>query len=215
MRRAATGIPVDGSGGPTIDPTLNVLQLVEAAVKRVDDLRASDKENFDNIRQTEASHIKELLTLRTEHSKELAAAESKRIDAIRVVDVQAVSVANEKASDQAGVLAAQVATSAEALRALVDTNARTLAQQLTQLITPITDRLSLLEKAQNELVGKTTQSDPILAQLAQQVNELRATIAVGAGRSTGVDSTWKIVTAIVASAATLIFVAIAISGHLK
>jgi len=41
-----TGQPIDGSGQFAIDPTKNVLDMVEAAVKRIDDLREADKELF-------------------------------------------------------------------------------------------------------------------------------------------------------------------------
>lgn len=100
--------------------------------------------------------IDELATLRDEHYKQLAVAESKRIDAIRSVDVNAVSVASERAGAQALVLAAQVSTSAETLRSLVATTAATQATQLSTLTIQITDRLTALEKAQYEKRGSGT-----------------------------------------------------------
>jgi len=41
VNRQRSGIPVDAFGGATIDPTKNVLDLVEAANRRQDDLRAA------------------------------------------------------------------------------------------------------------------------------------------------------------------------------
>ena len=41
------GIAVDSKGGQVIDPTKNVLDLVEAAIRRQDDLRALLRELFD------------------------------------------------------------------------------------------------------------------------------------------------------------------------
>ncbi len=114
------GIPVDKYGGATIDPTKNVLDLVEAAIRRVDDLRMAETRRIDEIiaaevlraaqlrtedsKRTEdmaelrAAHSTEILRLTTSHSKELMEAEAKRIDAIRIIDVAAVSTANDKAT---------------------------------------------------------------------------------------------------------------------
>ena len=101
----------------------------------------------------EIKRIDEKFRLQSESSVLLNVAEAKRIDAIRAVDVNAVSVANDKATAQAVVLASQVAASAETLRALVAATAATQAQQLATLTTQLTDRLSSLEKSQYENKG--------------------------------------------------------------
>lgn len=128
-----------------LDPTTNVLALVYAATARLDDLRAA-----------ETLRVNELLKLRETHAMELRFAEASRLDAIRVVDVNAVSVATEKATQQAAILANQVAVSAETLRALVATTAAAQATQLTALTQQLTDRISLLEKSQYEHKGSGT-----------------------------------------------------------
>ena len=83
-RRASgsTGLGVDASGGPVIDPTENVLAVIESAVKRQDDLR-----------EAEMRRVNQIEALRAEYQEKLALAEAKRIDAIRAVDVAAVDVA--------------------------------------------------------------------------------------------------------------------------
>jgi len=149
------GLGVDRQGNPVIDPTANVLSLVEAAVKRLDDLHESNMRRLD-----------EQLSAHIEHARELANAEAKRIDAIRAVDVGAAAVDREKATAQASVLAAQVATSAETLRTLVASTAAAQAQQQAQLFTPITDRLALLEKSQYEIRGKSGVTSPLLMMIA-------------------------------------------------
>lgn len=118
--------------------------LIERAVSRLDDLRNAESRRVD-----------EQMNLRAEYSIQLGVAEAKRIDAIRAVDVNAVSVANEKATAQAVVLASQVSQSAETLRSLVAATASTQAQQLASLTTQLTDRLSSLEKSQYEKSGNT------------------------------------------------------------
>ena len=124
------------------DPTLNVQNLLHAAVERLDDLR-----------EAESRRVNELLAVLEAHSKELKEAEAKRIDAIRAVDVNAVAVANERATAQAAVLANQVQASAEVARALVASNAAAVAEQLTQLSKQFMDRIASLERAQYEKQG--------------------------------------------------------------
>jgi hypothetical protein len=109
-------------------------------------------EKIDSV----ALRLEDQMKLRADYAIQLSVAETKRIDAIRAVDVQAVAVANERASAQALVLAAQVSSSAETLRTLVAATAQTVAQQLAAVSSGINDRISALEKSQYENSGKTT-----------------------------------------------------------
>lgn len=127
-----------------MNETADLRVMLEQAVMRLDDLRTAESRRVD-----------EQMVLRGEYGIQLSIAEAKRIDAIRAVDVNAVSVANERATAQAAVLANQVAASAETLRALVAATAATTAQQLTQLTTQLTDRLTSLEKSQYESKGNS------------------------------------------------------------
>lgn len=179
------GFGVDSEGNPVIDPTANVLQLVTAAMLRQDDLRAAETKRLDDLRLAESRRVDEQLLLRAEYTEKLTLAEAKRIDAIRAVDVNAVSVASSKAADQANVLANQVAASADALRTLVATSAATLADQLRQIIEPITHRLAQLEKAQYETAGKTQVTDPIAAQVLIEIKALREGEKTRTGQSIG------------------------------
>lgn len=142
-------------GDPVPDPTSNVLSLVEAAVKRLDDLRIETNRRVDEISR-----------LRAEHARELSNAEAKRLDAIRAVDVGAVVVASERAAAQAAVLAKQVQESAETLRTLVATTATAVAQQLSQLSMQLTDRLALLEQSKYESKGAKGISSQVLMLIA-------------------------------------------------
>jgi hypothetical protein len=102
-RGESSGPATDRHNEPVIDPTANVLLLVEAAVRRQDDLR-----------MMEASHMREVMEMRALHTKEMRAAEAKRIDAIRAVDVGAVATANQAAETRAATLAGQVAAAKDA-----------------------------------------------------------------------------------------------------
>jgi hypothetical protein len=140
------GPGVDASGQAVIDPTQNVLQLVEAAIKRQDDLRES-----------EAKHIRELDMMRDNHSKELRETESARLDAIRAVDINAVQRAAEVAATQAATLAGQVAASAEALRIAVDQSATQSRAALALAMDPIQKDIADLRRVQYEAAGQKTQ----------------------------------------------------------
>jgi len=164
---SSPGPGVDASGTPVIDPTANVIAILQAAVERQDDLR-----------EAEMTHVKEMAALRASYDHELREAEAKRIDAIRAVDVNNVSRAAEVAATQAQTLQAQVAGSAEALRLQVATTAAAAATNLANALEPIQKDIAELRKAQYEQQGQKTQVaesrlaaddlSPILKALAQQ-----------------------------------------------
>lgn len=131
------------------DPTYNVLQLVNAAVKRIDDIR--DLVSKSNKREKKA--LRRELKLHVKYGEKLSMAESNRIDAIRQVDVAAAQTERDGAGQRALVLANQLTTSAETLRALVSSTAATIAAQMQQTNTQFAERITQLEKAQYEKTG--------------------------------------------------------------
>jgi len=68
----STGIGVDASGGPVIDPTENVLALVDVEKKHQQDLRAADTLRQDDLRDAETRRINELATQKQTFDLELA-----------------------------------------------------------------------------------------------------------------------------------------------
>jgi hypothetical protein len=70
------GIPVDAHGGPTVDPTKNVLDLVDAANKRQDDLRGSIVQRLD----AEFKFLSHDLISTKDHIKDLMVAHDKRYE---------------------------------------------------------------------------------------------------------------------------------------
>lgn len=161
------GIGVDAKGNAVVDPSVNVQALNEASVKRLDDLaRAAEK--LSNVKH---GHAKEIIALNASHGKELREAESKRLDAIRAVDVAAASV-----------IANQVTATADALRALVSTTATTLAAQSTATFDRMDGRLAQLERTSYEGSGRATVADPAIARMAEAVEALRTDRDKGQGR---------------------------------
>jgi len=176
-----------------IDPTANVLLLVEAATKRLDDLR-----------EVEVRRMNDLAECRAACDEKLDEAEAKRLDAIRAVDASAVAAATERATATATVLAKQVETSAETLRTLVSTTAAALAAQLTQLSNRFDERLASVERYQYEGKGKQAVADPMLAELVEQVKKLSAGSEKGEGQSAGISMAWVVALGAVGLLSTLV-----------
>jgi hypothetical protein len=198
------GLGVDAQGGPVIDPTANVLSLVEAAVKRLDDLREAETVRHNDLRVMQDAHAALILRITTEFQQHLREAESKRIDAIRVVDVNAVSVATARAADQASVLAVQVQTSADALRSLVaSANAE------------FSKRLAELERTKYEVAGRSTVTDPAMADLVSEMRKMREAGASSAGKSEGVGAAWVVLLGAVSLLSMLITIGAVLYGALK
>ena len=149
-RGEVSGLPgpgVDRLGQAVVDPTQNVLDLVEAAIQRQDDLRNKDSE-----------HLKEMMDLRAQYDEKLRNAETARIDAIRAVDQGNVTRASEVAAAQANTLATQLQTSAEALRAQVEATRITTADTLAAALQPIQNDVAVLREVQFRQQGEKAQA---------------------------------------------------------
>jgi hypothetical protein len=193
------------------DPTLNVKESLAVAVARLDDLRVADAKRFESelsshviLGRERVEHLQRMAELRAEYTERLTIAEAKRIDAIRAVDVNAVAVASQRSSDQASVLAAQVAQSADALRTLVASTATTVANAQQQLATTLNDRLTKLEQSQYIGQGRAGFTDPALAELLVEMKGLRESRASGAGVTRGANASWVVLTGGIGLLATLL-----------
>jgi len=138
------GLGKDSSNGG--DPSKNVMDLVNAAIARVDDLRES-----------ETRHQTEVARLLVDRVEAMMTAESNRINAIRAVDVDAVREASKTAAAQAATLAAQVAQAAEAMRTQVSATASAATTALAAALEPIIKDVAELRRAQYEAQGQKTQ----------------------------------------------------------
>jgi hypothetical protein len=146
--QTSSGPATDNQGRPVLDPTRNVLDLVDAAIQRQDDLR-----------EMQAEYQRRFAELREVHSRELRGKEAERIDAIRLVDVSAVARAAEVSATQASALAAQVSASAEAMRSQVAASAAAASDALARSLDPIQKDIADLRRAQYEQQGQKLQVD--------------------------------------------------------
>lgn len=151
------GPATDRHNEPVIDPTANVLQLVEASIKRLDDLRESENRRVDDLRSSFLEHIEKVADVRAHYEDELRVSESKRIDAVRAVDVAAVAAAASAAETRATALAQQVSASAEAMRNQVAAAAQAASTALTAALEPIQKDVADLRRVQYEQQGQRTE----------------------------------------------------------
>lgn len=90
------------------DPTRNVLKLVTEAIRRQDDLRRLEFKAMRRELHLETKSLHDEYKSFRGHLKGISKAETKRINAIRAVDVAAVATANAAAENRASTLAGQV-----------------------------------------------------------------------------------------------------------
>jgi hypothetical protein len=144
----------------TKEEAISITRIAEKVDQMAADMITKD------LLKAEIGRINEALNAHVEYTRFAASAETKRLDAIRVVDATSVAVANERAVEQASVLASQVAASAETLRGLVATTAAAVAASLSQVSTDLTKRIAELERKQFEAQGRSGVSTPLVMLLA-------------------------------------------------
>lgn len=195
---------IDHNGSVIVDPTENVKALNEAASKRQDDLRIITERlvqaKLDAIAEVNKllyNHAQEMsrafadkleseARVRADYDEKLRAAEAKRIDAIRLVDVNAVSEDRRRTGEQAVALATQVSQSADTVRALVASTKTSTDLSVSQVTQALSQRITTLEQAGYQQAGKQTFQDPQIQALVTEVRNLSASrndlAGVNAGR---------------------------------
>jgi len=174
----SSGMAVDASGAPAFDPTDNVLDKIEDLANRIDGVLVA-AEKLSNVKH---GHSKEIIKLHADYGKELRLAESNRLDAIRDVDAATAALREERADRTATSLANQVASTAETLRALVATTAAAAETAANAVTKPLGDRIAVLEKGSYEGSGKSAITDPLMQQMANNLEALRLNGANKTGR---------------------------------
>jgi Tfp pilus tip-associated adhesin PilY1 len=168
----------------------------------------------------EVKNLRREAVLRAGYEDKLRAAETKRINAIRKVDVGNVNMAAQTQAAAAATLATSVTASAEAMRTTVAATASAAQTALTAALGPIIKDVSELRQAMYQQQGERAQAsdardDPML----QQVQLLRRELDRQQGGqmqrtdNRGVNQ-WQITT-IIAVVTLIIFAVVALSGHLR
>lgn len=186
----SVGLPVDRNGGPTVDPTMAVRELVIAAVKRLDDLHDAS----DQLNKERASHLKEIAELRAAHEKEQRASEAARLDSIRQVDRDDVSKTAASANIAIATLANRTTDLQTTLAKQVQDTATAVEVRQSAFATEVNKRLSALELTSSERQGKQTVADPQLEKMNAAIEKLAALQSSGAGKSEGMSNLWVLIT---------------------
>lgn len=198
--RAGSGLPVDRSGGPTVDPTKNVLDLTRAESKYQDYAREQEAKRQDNLRDAEITRLDQLHKAESqlqhtinEHQVLANKAETRRLD-----DLAALRQQYEvRAADS---LALQVKTTSDLISTQLDKVTNSLSQQIRDgnegfssqvrtMAETLSARITDLEKFRWEVGGKTSVQDPATAaamvKMAATVEALAAAKSTGDGTRTG------------------------------
>lgn len=210
-RRDSNGLTVDATGAPAIDPTENVLALVDAAQERSEAIRVLTAEVAD----AKLSRIEALVALRAEHAKEIRQLESDRLDKIRMVDVLAANTAAERAQVAIQTLATTTTANADTLRSMVSATAAAIASQTAITNAALTERIASLEKSSYTGAGKQALADPMLTELIMEMRSLRHTQVGGAGKSEGKTAMWGYVVGAVGFIGMLIAIGVALLNITK
>jgi|SRR5580704_3613856 hypothetical protein len=150
--RPGVGIPIDSRGGPTVDPTKNVLDLVRAESKYQDSMRQALKEYEDGMREASEKYQ----TLMVSSSAVLREAELRLQNWMRDSESKRV--------DQLASLRQVYETRiAEMLAVSVKSTSDLVSTQLVQIQATFNDRVSKLEQFRWESGGKSSVSDPAIA----------------------------------------------------
>jgi hypothetical protein len=150
------GIPVDFAGGPTIDPTKNVLDLVRAEGKYQDAMRIGLKEYQDALRDQLEKHNNLARNHDTIFQNYARDAEAKLSAALRAAD----GAQTDKLAELRQVYETRIA---EMLSKSVDSTQALVANQLVQIQNTFNERVSKLEEFRWSMTGKTSVADPAIA----------------------------------------------------
>jgi len=153
QQESRPGIGVDAEGGGVIDPTKNVLDLVLAAVTRLNDLRAADTRHFDDLRKTDTDSQNEARDALDVRLTALAAQRDKYEERIQQIRRDYEKEQEEIKSDFGKQIAA-------ILQAQADKNALLLSSGVDKLGASTSDRLALVEKNQYVSGGTASIRDP-------------------------------------------------------
>lgn len=182
-----------------LDPSVNVQQLVGNAVKYLEQMHEMGQKFND-----------EKLRLAIESSQRERLAESERINALRRVDVDAVSVANDRAIKQAELLNSQMLDNAEVLRKSVEATANTIATQFEKMTIQMNDRIAALERVNSENSGRSSASPDLQELVTQLINSQN----VAKGVSTGNQITTAKIFGIIAATGTIVSILVVLANNI-
>jgi hypothetical protein len=155
----ATGLGVDSSGSPVIDPTANVIALVQANKEAADTLRAMHDRyisaEIQIVRET-VKWMEKISDVHQAHDREIHKMEQEKLAAFRTSDESARLTEADRTLAAVQLVARTAETTAQDIRNVLTNTATTLAEQNAARDREYNNRIAALEKANYEGAGKGT-----------------------------------------------------------
>jgi hypothetical protein len=117
---------------------------------------------LEDLRIAECRRIDEKMEMSNVFLEKMQASEAARLDAIRSVDMNAVTVANEKTVAQAAVLATQLVETTNSLRNLITESLEKQSKMIEATNTITNEKIDKLDKVQTSTGGKSSVTMPLL-----------------------------------------------------
>jgi hypothetical protein len=140
-----------------IDPTANVLKLVEEAMRRQDDLRMAEARRRDDLFTQEQRHRSEMREQMATQLEARLTAEKERVNALLAAAQATSALDRTRAELTAAALAERVDTSAKTLAAQVDATAKAAENAVVAAATQLNARIAPLEQFRYEQGGAKSQ----------------------------------------------------------
>jgi hypothetical protein len=168
---AGSGLGVDRFGAPVIDPTENVLALVDAESRRQDGLRDAETRYQNAMRLAETKRIDDLAQLRSKNDEQISAILTTQVKTTS----ELISTQLDKVTTS---LSNQITTLTKATQDQIAALTKSFNDQLTAVSSPLNERLNRVEQFRYEYAGRASVSDPATSQaletLTKAVVNLRA-----------------------------------------
>jgi hypothetical protein len=170
---------VDAQGGQVIDPTENVLALVDVEKQHQADIRAMEHQYQNDMRHAESRRLDDLAELRVQYEARISE-----------------------------VLTVQVKTTSELISTQLDKVTTALGLQITSSVNSLLERIGQLERFRWEVGGKTSVQDPALSatlsQMVTAIAALQATRDQGEGKHLGRSEMFAWAVAVVGAVAAIV-----------
>ena len=187
-----SGLPIDSSGGSTIDPTANVIALVRAEKEHTREMRSLENKFYDYA----IAQMTREITLRAEYAKEARRDDRVTQAAIRQVDITNQNSAAVQIDTAIKALAKATEDTRKTLADGMENTRKTLAESMTSRDTRVDERIARLEGSANLSAGRQSVSDPAIEKLTEVVAALAKNQQNISGRDAGFDTSWKIIVAV-------------------
>jgi len=157
--KTSAGLGVDAQGNPVIDPTANVIALVQANKEAADALRAMHDRyisaEIEIVRET-VKWMEKISDVHQAHDREIHKMEQEKLAAFRASDESARLTEADRTLAAVQLVARTAETTAQDIRNVLTNTATTLAEQNAARDREYNNRIAALEKANYEGAGKGT-----------------------------------------------------------